>query len=83
MAARQLEAGSSEVVLLGRTVDLAGLEAALGAAWRRAGRATPAPALCVVKCDSSAASDVAGLASSSTAFSSILHAAGVLRVRLP
>ena len=89
LAAQQLCNGSSNgihpyVVLLGRTVDTTALEAALGSAWRQAGRGSRAAVLSVVKCDSSAADDVAGLAHamhlSGTRIHTLVHAAGVLKV---
>lgn len=87
IAAQQLAGSSSQqpqVVLLGRSINLLALEASLGAAWRRAS-STGMPCLTVSQCDSAAAADVAGLAhsmhSSGVRIGSLIHAAGVLKVR--
>ena len=78
--------GGSSVVLLGRSIDLHALEAALGSTWRRAAASSgSAPVLTVAKCDSASAADAAGLVCSLRAAGSqvgtIMHTAGVLKVR--
>jgi hypothetical protein len=77
------ERSSSHLVLLGRSVGLASLEAALGAAWRQAVSSGSSTMLTVQQCDSAAAADAAGLAlslrSCGAAVGSLIHAAGVLR----
>lgn len=85
LAAQQLsDSGSPHLVLLGRSVGLASLEASLGAAWRRAVNSGSTAVLTVQQCDSAVAADTAALAcslrSSSVTVGSLLHAAGVLKV---
>lgn len=85
LAAQQLcGSGSAHLVLLGRSVALASLEASLGAAWRRAVHSGSTAVLTVQQCDSAAAADTAGLAcslrNSGVAVGSLIHAAGVLKV---
>lgn len=93
IASQQLAAGSSggaggtnspHIILLGRSIGLVQLEAALGSAWRRAVTAGSLAQLTVASCDASVAADVAGLAGRLSAggihVGSIMHSAGVLRV---
>ena len=87
IAAQQLAAGRGDgahVVLLGRSVDLAVLDAGLCRVWQHAVCSAAPPQLTNSKCDASAATDVAGLAdalhSSGVRIGAIMHAAGVLRV---
>lgn len=83
-AAGSGSAGSTHVVLLGRSISFAQLEAALGSVWSRVAAAGSAAQLTVASCDAGAAADVAGLARRLSAggvrVGSILHSAGVLRV---
>ncbi len=87
LAAQQLQlagSGSTHLVLLGRSIGLASLEASLSAAWRQAVSSGSTAVLSVQQCDSAAQSDAAGLAlglhSSGMQVSSLVHAAGVLKV---
>jgi hypothetical protein len=84
--------GSTHLILLGRRPQLAALEGSLGASWRhvssRSGTAATSaaavPLLTVWQCDSTAAADVAalahGLRAGGVCVSSVMHAAGVLKV---
>ena len=87
LAAQRLQlggSGSAHLVLLGRSIGLTSLEGSLGAAWRRAVSTGSTAVLTVQQCDSAAQSDAAGLAlslrSSGVQVSSLVHAAGVLKV---
>lgn len=89
IAAQQLAGGSGSgqhLVLLGRSIQLGPLETALGPAWRRAAGASSAAMLTVSQVDSAAAADVAGLAhsphSGGVSVGTLIHAAGVLKVRV-
>ncbi|KAL4457258.1 hypothetical protein ABPG75_012123 [Micractinium tetrahymenae] len=92
IASQQLAAGSSggagssrspHIILLGRSISVSLLEAALGSAWRRATAAGSGAQLTVASCDASAAADVAGLAdrlsSGGVRVGSVMHSAGVLK----
>lgn len=86
VASQQMAAAGpspAHLVLLGRHISGAAVEAALGAAWRREGRR--AAVLTVLQCDSAAAADVAGLAgslhSAGLRVGSVVHSAGVLKVQ--
>jgi hypothetical protein len=90
LAAQQLAAGAAagqlppHLLLLGRRVDLAALEAGLGASWRAAVAHGSTALLAVCKCDAAAGADAAGLAAGlnggGARVGRVVHAAGVLRV---